>query len=143
MKRIEKEIIHFLEICHDCYTNPHNVDFVTEDDCIYTTSWWIQRLKLHISIGGYMEHKTMEAFVTDFNITSVKDLGKITHEHLMEFYLEGKACLFCYVEDYCLFYKKKNDKMVVIDDTLEVEIPGMLSKPSEFISHTRNYFGLV
>ena len=58
----------------------------------------------------------------------------------MELYAIGKACLFCYVGDNCLFYKKKDDKMVMIDDTTEHELPGILSRPSEFISYTRNYF---
>ena len=142
MKQIEKEIIHFLENCDDCYTNPHNVDFLIEDGCIYTTSWWIQRIKLHISVGAYLMHDSMRSFLTDFDIRELKDLGKIKHEHLMEFYAIGKACLFCYVGDNCLFYKKKNNKMVMIDDTREHELPGILSKPSEFISHTCDYFGI-
>jgi len=142
MKRIEKEVFDFLERI-ECYSNPHNVDFLIEDGCVYTTSWWLQRIKLHISVGGYMVHDSMQHFLTDFNITSVKDLGKIKHEHLMEYYAIGKACLFCYVGDNCLFYKKKDDGMILIDDTVEREMPGVLSKPSEFISYTRNYFGLV
>jgi hypothetical protein len=142
MKRIEKEVFDFLERI-ECYTNPHNVDILIEDGCIYTTSWWMQQIKLHISVGAYQVHDNMRQFITDFNISDVKDLGKIKHEHLMEFYAVGRACLFCYVGDNCLFYKKKDDGMVVIDDTVEHPVTGILSEPSEFITHTRNYFGLL
>jgi hypothetical protein len=132
MKRIEKGIIHFLENRDNCNSNPHNVDILIEDGCMYTTSWWIQKMKLRISIGANLVHESVYDFLIDFNIREIKDLGKIKHAHSMELYAIGKACLFFYVSVNCLFYKKKNDRMVMIDDTTEHELPGILSGPGEF-----------
>ena len=135
----------FLEHYLGMYCNEHGVVMtIHRDDTISVASTFYRTFAGGMnSVGVAYESEDMNCFLETFAITSVHDLDEITALSLMGLYQQGRAEIYCALENYdgMLCFKRQNDCLYAKDD-FEVEhvVPVVLETAEAFVRYTKCYF---
>jgi hypothetical protein len=99
------------------------------------------------SLEYFINEHTMRDFILDFGIRKVEDLAQIQPSQLSNLYEAGKALLVCDIgepDTYPLSFRKIGNSMIVIDNNDNIHpLHTVLTKPNEFIQHTRYHFEFI
>jgi hypothetical protein len=149
MEYLESGIIDFICGHGGIYANSHGVSMATGINKNLLVASHIRRDSAYTgeSLEYFINEQTIRDFILDFGIRNVKDIAHIRPILLSNLYEAGKALLVCDIGDpdtYPLSFRKIGNSMIVIDNNNNIHpLPNVLTKPNEFIQHTRYYFEFI
>lgn len=95
----------------------------------------------------------VSVLIEKFGITRANGLEDITPRQLQKLYQQGKACIYCWLDDEevgLYFRLQKNRSMIASEYYLGngsqeriFEVHGLLETPEQFIDYTRHYYRYV
>ena len=150
MQAITRAIYDFLDKGLGIYINPHQVEIILdEDDAIHVSCNWpgdpVQE-PFFIELEYYSS--TVEEFVRVFGITTVRQIGAIKPEVLMELYRKGKVVIFSAISTppffYSLYFRKQHNTLTATaSNNIASAVTALLETPKDFMIYTRQHYQLA
>ncbi len=151
MKAINRAVYDFLDKRLGFYTNPHDVEIVLDEDDAISVScnWPGAPVDKRFFIELEYNPSTIDEFITVFGITTVRHIGAITPEGLMELYRTGKVVIFSAIHTspasfYSLHFRKQQNTITVkASNNQESAVNALLETPNDFFTYTLQHFYLA
>jgi hypothetical protein len=146
VKSIADKVAWFLDDYITEYINPHGISISMYDDHGFVVACSLEEapISYYEAVEILFQCEELKDLITTFNITSVKDLGKIKRQDLLALYQQGKASMFCDIGDEnvdSLFYTRRGETIYISADDEQVGIAkNNLTTAREFIEETRGFY---
>ena len=140
-----RSVQNFLEYYMGMYCNPNGVVMTIHcDDSISVASTFYRTVAGGANtVGVSHESENMNRFLETFSINAVTDLDGISILSLMSLYQQGRAELYCALEDVeeMLYFRKQHNRVYAKDDfDIEHAVPVVLESAEAIIRYTKQYF---
>jgi hypothetical protein len=151
MKAITRAVYDFLDKRLGFYTNPHDVEIILDEDDAISVScnWPGAPVDEPFFIELEYDRSSIDEFIKVFGITTVKHIGAIKPEGLMELYKKGKVVIFSAINTppasyYSLHFRKQHDTITAKASNNEVSaVHALLETPKDFFIYTLQHFQLA
>ena len=150
MKPINRAVFDFMDERMGIYVNPYNVEFILdEEDAISVSCHWPNE-PVHkvFFIELEFDSDTIEEFVDAFGITSLRHMGTVNPDLLMQLYQQGKATIFSAIDTpptyYTLHFQKRHDTTWARgENNIEQPVSVPLETPNQFLAYTLQHYQLA
>jgi len=148
MKYIIKAIHDFFDPLENVYVNPHKVVFTLMiDEICMSAPWPGFNAKNNVALELVYNSGTLSQFIKEMAITNTNDLDRITPSHLIDLYMNGKASVFCLVDQkpgYRIYFRRHNGKIMVTGDHMAAHtVYASLKTAADFIKYVDTQYSLT
>ena len=139
MEAITRAVYDFLDKRLGVYMNPHQVEIILDEEDAISVScnWPGDPVAEPFFIELEYDCPTIDEFVTVFGITSVRQIGAIKPEVLMELYRKGQVVIFSAINNppfiYSLHFRKQDNTITATASNNEASaVHALLETPKDF-----------